>query len=56
MPAAESTTLSIRMPAKLRRRLRQIAAKQERTESAFVRYHLSQLLEKPAAASPRKSA
>jgi predicted DNA-binding protein len=55
MPDAESTTLSIRMPAKLRRRLRALAARQERTESAFVRYHLAQLLEKPAA-TPRKSA
>jgi predicted transcriptional regulator len=55
MPDAESTTLTIRMPAKMRRRLRQIAAKQERTESAFVRFHLSQLLEK-SDAKPRKSA
>lgn len=44
MTSDETTTesvLAIRMPAELKEKIREAAKKEERTESAFGRYHLA---------------
>jgi Arc/MetJ-type ribon-helix-helix transcriptional regulator len=60
MSDAELTSLTLRLPQYLRDRIKQQAAAEERTESQFVRFHLSNLLGDPDAdsriARRRKSA
>ena len=60
MSDAELTSLTLRLPQALRDKIKQQAAAEERTESQFVRFHLSNLLGDPDAANPitrrRKSA
>jgi len=41
----EITSLTLRLPQELRDRLKARAAAEERTESQFVRFHLSRILE-----------
>lgn len=41
----EITSLTIRLPAELREKIRRQAKAEERSESQFVRYHLMQLLQ-----------
>lgn len=41
----EITSLTLRLPQELRDRLKARAAQEERTESQFVRFHLSRILE-----------
>jgi Arc/MetJ-type ribon-helix-helix transcriptional regulator len=45
----EITSLTIRLPAELREKIRRQAKAEERSESQFVRYHLSQFLQEAAA-------
>ncbi len=47
----EITSLTIRLPAELREKIRRQAKAEERSESQFVRYHLSQLLQESDAAA-----
>jgi uncharacterized protein (DUF1778 family) len=54
MTVSEQTSMTLRMPASLRKRIKRAAAAEQRTESQFVRFHLSRLLE--ATAKPRKTA
>jgi len=41
--AEETTILAARIPEGLRSRIREAAKREERSESAFVRYHLSRI-------------
>ena len=44
MTASETTSITLRLPASLRQRIKKAAAAEERTESQFVRFHLSKVL------------
>ena len=45
MPNAESTTITVRIPARLRKRIKARAEAEHRTESSLVRFYLSQILD-----------
>ena len=55
MTASENTSMTLRLPKSLRDRIKRAAAADHRTESQFVRLHLSALLDARKAAR-RKSA
>jgi predicted DNA-binding protein len=56
MSDSSPTSITLRLPLSLRERLKKQAKKEERTESQFVRYHLSLILEQAGNSKPRKSA
>jgi hypothetical protein len=44
-PTQETTILAARIPESLRARIREAAKREERSESAFVRFHLGRIAE-----------
>jgi predicted DNA-binding protein len=44
-PENTNTTITIRIPARLRQRIREQAEREHRTESSLVRFYISQILE-----------
>lgn len=56
MSNASLTSLTLRLPTSLRERLKKQAQKEERTESQFVRYHLTRILEQSGNSKPRSVA
>jgi len=49
----DTTSITIRLPKSLRKRLKEQAKKQERSESQFVRFYLSQVLSSPSQKAAR---
>jgi len=52
----DASTLTFRMPESLRARIKKFAGEEERTESQFLRFHLSKLLDEREAKEPAKKA
>ena len=51
----DKTTVSLRLPKPLREKIKERASGEERSESAFIRFHLSQILDAEEATKEAKA-